>query len=108
MLASLPLMLQYEAVLGRPEHGAARGLTKMEIARLLDGVAAAATPVVISYLWRPVLRDPDDELVLETAINGVADLLLTFNLRDFEGADRFAVEVMAPGPAWRAVMEVTK
>jgi hypothetical protein len=51
--------------------------------------------VIISYLWRPILRDPNDELVLETAVNRRADRLLTFNERDFAGAERL------PGPAWR-------
>ena len=55
-----------------------------------------------SYLWRPVLRDPDDEMVLEAAVNGRADLLLTFNRRDFAGSERFGVRVERPGPAWQA------
>lgn len=108
MLASVPLMLQYEAVVVRPEHQAVSGLTRADLGRLLDAMAAVATPVVISYLWRPVLRDPDDELVLETAVNGGADLLLTFNRRHFEDARRFAVRVMAPGPARRAAMEMSR
>jgi predicted nucleic acid-binding protein len=57
--------------------------------------------VIISYLWRPILRDPNDELVLETAVNRRADRLLTFNERDFAGAERFAPRVRRPGPAWR-------
>ena len=55
----------------------------------------------ISYLWRPMLRDPDDELVLETAVNGNADLLLTFNERDFAGAWSLRPLISRPGPALR-------
>src|SRR5947199_2848373 len=51
-------------------------------------LCALCKPVEISYLWRPVLRDADDEMVLETAVNGHADRLLTFNERDFLGAIR--------------------
>jgi len=99
MLASVPLMLHYESALSRPEQRAASALSVTEPGEVLDAIAAVATPVIISYLWRPILRDPDDELVLETAVNGGADLLLTFNERDFAGAERFAPRISRPGRA---------
>jgi predicted nucleic acid-binding protein len=102
LLLSVPLALQYEAVLTRPEHLAGGDATAAEIDRLLDALAAICEPVAISYLWRPTLRDPDDEMVLEAAMNGGADRLLTFNERDFIGAGRFSMVVERPGPAWRA------
>ncbi|MGH6905183.1 MAG: putative toxin-antitoxin system toxin component, PIN family [Geminicoccaceae bacterium] len=108
MLASVPLMLHYEAVISRSEHRTASSLSMVELGELLDAVAAIVTPVTISYLWRPILRDPDDELVLETAVNGRADLLLTFNERDFAGAERFAPRISRPGPALRAWLEGSK
>jgi putative PIN family toxin of toxin-antitoxin system len=105
MLASVPLMLHYEAVIMRPEHQTATALSARELSELLDAIAAVATPVTISYLWRPMLRDPDDELVLETAVNGDANLLLTFNERDYGGAWSFAPIVSRPGPALRGWLE---
>lgn len=105
LLASVPLMLSYEAVLQRPEQRAASTLSSAELDEVLDAIAAVATPVAISYLWRPLLRDPDDELVLETAVNGGTDLLLTFNERDFAGAERFRPHVIRPGPALRSWRE---
>src|SRR5689334_24172866 len=69
LLLSVPLAFQYEAVLTRPEHLADSGATPEQIARLLDTLCAICKPVEISYLWRPVLRDADDEMVLETAVN---------------------------------------
>ncbi len=108
VLASVPLMLQYESVLLRQEHRTASGLSKNELVKVLDALAAVANPVAVSYLWRPILRDPDEELVLETAVNGGADLLLTFNERDFAGAERFAVRIMRPGPAMREWLEGSK
>jgi predicted nucleic acid-binding protein len=102
LLLSVPLALQYEAVLMRPEHLAASGATTEQIAALLDALCTVCIPVEISFLWRPVLRDADDELVLEVAVNGGADRLLTFNERDFAGADRLGVTVERPGPAWRS------
>jgi hypothetical protein len=70
-----PLALQYEAVLTRPEQLAASGASVEQVARLLDALCAVCTPVEISFLWRPMLRDADDEMVLEVAVNGRADLL---------------------------------
>jgi predicted nucleic acid-binding protein len=102
LLLSVPLVLQYESVLTRPDQLAASGASVEQIGVLLDALCAICTPVEISFLWRPMLRDPDDEMVLEVAVNGRADRLLTFNLRDFAGADRFGVRVEEPGPAWRS------
>jgi predicted nucleic acid-binding protein len=50
---------------------------------VLDAVAAVVEPVRLSFLWRPMLTDPDDDMVLETAMNGQADYLVTFNQKDF-------------------------
>jgi putative PIN family toxin of toxin-antitoxin system len=105
MLASVPLMVQYEAVMLRPEHQSASGLSTRELSELIDAIAAVAIPVSISYLWRPMLRDPDDELVLETAVNGNANLLLTFNERDFAGAWSFGPIISRPGPTLRWWLE---
>ena len=102
LLLSAPLALQYEAVLTRPEHLAASGASMEQIAALLDALCAVCAPVEISFLWRPMLRDADDEMVLEAAVNGRADRLLTFNERNFVGADRLGITVERPGPAWRS------
>jgi predicted nucleic acid-binding protein len=83
-------------------------LEGVELGAVLDAIAAIVTPVTNSYLWRPILRDPDDELVLETAVNGQADLLLTFNERDFAGAERFTPRISRPGPAWQDWLEGSK
>ena len=81
MLVSVPLMLEYESVLTRPEHLEKIGVTVGEINVLLDALAAVAEPVALRFLWRPQLKDADDEMVLETAVNGGANRLATFNLR---------------------------
>lgn len=95
-------MLQYEAVLLRPELLAVMQATPERVGQLLDALSAVGVPVEVSYLWRPVLRDPDDEMVLEAAVIGRAERLLTFNLRDFGGSERFGIRVERPGPAWQA------
>ena len=88
LLLSVPLMLEYEAVLTRDEHLAASGLTTAEVERVLDDVAVVAKPVRLAFRWRPRLTDPNDDMVLETAMNGSADAIVTFNRRDFEEASR--------------------
>jgi putative PIN family toxin of toxin-antitoxin system len=100
LLASVPLMIEYQAVMTRPEHLKASGLSAADIEVLLDAVAAVAEPVRLAFLWRPIVRDPDDDMVLEAAVNGKADALVTFNLRDFAGvANKFGIAVLSPGEA---------
>jgi len=108
LLASVPLIVEYEAVLTREEHLKASGLTAAHVQVLLDGVALVAEPVQLVFLWRPLLRDPNDDMVLETAVNGDADALVTFNQRDFaDVAERFGVRVCLPREALQ-VLEKTK
>jgi putative PIN family toxin of toxin-antitoxin system len=100
LLLSVPLAMEYEAVCVRPEHQLAAGLSEQEVRIFVDAVIAIAEPVKIHYLWRPQLRDPSDEMVLETAVNGRASLLITFNVRDYGTAPaRFGIEVMTPREA---------
>jgi putative PIN family toxin of toxin-antitoxin system len=84
LLLSVPLILEYETVLTRSEHLAACGLSVVEIGRVLDDLTSVARPVSLSFRWRPRLPDPNDDMVLETAVNGNADAIVTFNQRDFE------------------------
>ena len=101
-LASVPLMLQYESVLTCVEHLGAARISAADVEILLDAIALVAEPIRISYLWRPVLADPGDDLVLETAVNGRADVVITFNRRHFEpAAAPFGLEILAPADAAR-------
>jgi putative PIN family toxin of toxin-antitoxin system len=100
LLASVPLMLEYEAVATRPEHLEAAGLSEVEVQAVLDALATVIEPVRLAYLWRPMLPDADDDMVLETAVNGQADLLVTVNRRDFvPGAARFGIRIASPAEA---------
>jgi predicted nucleic acid-binding protein len=102
VLASVALMLQYESVLTRAEHLMAAGISVADAELLLDAIALVATPVRISYLWRPMLPDPGDDLVLETAVNGQAEAVITFNRRHFEPvAARFGIDIVSPAAAVR-------
>jgi putative PIN family toxin of toxin-antitoxin system len=83
LIISVPLFLEYEAVLTRPEHLQAMGATEETLCEILDAIAAVSVHTRLSFRWRPLLSDANDDMVLETAINGRAELLVTFNIRDF-------------------------
>ncbi len=102
LLVSVPLMLEYQAVMTRPEHLQASRLSAEDVGVLLDAVAAVAEPVRLAFLWRPAVSGPDDDMVLEAAVNGWADALVTFNIRDFgKTAEGFGIEVLPHGEAMR-------
>jgi putative PIN family toxin of toxin-antitoxin system len=104
VLASVPLMVEYEAVLTRTEHLSATGLSVEETNAVLDGFAAVAEPIQLRFLWRPRLKDPADEMVLETATNGRADRLVTFDLRHLKAAaEEFGIMTVMPPVAWKEI-----
>ena len=97
-LVTPALFLEYEAVLKRPEQRLAHGLRLDDIDRFLAALASACEAVEVSFQWRPQLSDPNDEMVLETAVNGRAEALITHNVRDFsKGGARFGLRVLRPG-----------
>ena len=104
LLLSVPLMLEYEAVLTRTQHLSACGLSSAEIGRVLDDLAAVARPVRLAFRWRPRLGDLDDDMVLETAINGNASAIVTFNQRDFAEAGKdFNCAIILPVTVLRQI-----
>jgi putative PIN family toxin of toxin-antitoxin system len=97
MVASVPLMIEYEAVATRQEQLAAMGLSKEEVGAVLDVLALFIEPVEVHFLWRPILRDAGDDMVLEAAVNGRAPTLLTFNRRHFAAeSEKFGIAVQTP------------
>ena len=100
LVLSVPLAMEYEAICGRAEHRLAAGLSERQVDIFISAVIAMAEPSKTHFLWRPQLRDPNDEMVLEVAVNGHADALVTFNLRDYGDAPaRFGVELLLPREA---------
>ena len=100
LLVSVPLLIEYEAVMTRAEHLRASGLSAADVGVLLDAVAEVAEPAQLTYLWRPALADVDDDMVLEAAVNVRAEAIVTFNLRDFvSAAAHFGIAVMSSGEA---------
>ena len=103
LLTSVALVLEYEAKCTLAEHYQAAGITKAGAQNFVDAITILSVPIKRHFFWRPQLHDPEDEMVLETAINGRADLIVTFNLRDYGDAPhRFGIEVLRPAEAiWR-------
>jgi len=104
MLATPPLFLEYEDVLHRAEQRLAHGLTPAAIDEFLAELAALIEPVEVHFQWRPQSRDPNDEMVLEAAINGRADAIVTYNVADFAApAQRFRIAVRPPAEILKKV-----
>jgi len=102
LLLSVPLLLEYEAVLTRGEQLSVFGISRRDVERVLDDLTSVARPVRLAYRWRPQLPDTKDDMVLETAVNGKADAVITFNLTDFAVlSKRFDCRVMLPRAALR-------
>lgn len=91
---SVPLVLEYEAVLLRQRRELE--LTQEDVADLIDAFCALAECHEIYFLWRPYLRDRNDEMVLELAVTARCDYLITYNQRDFAGAETFGLHVIDP------------
>jgi putative PIN family toxin of toxin-antitoxin system len=104
LLMSVGLMLEYEAVLTRSAHLARSGLSIADVLEALDDFADRCIPVSFEYRWRPAARDADDDLVIETAINGSADVIATFNISDMiMGAEEFGIAVERPSAVLRRI-----
>lgn len=91
---SVPLALEYEAVLTRQRKDL--GLSLEDVAAVVDALCALAIPHRIHFLWRPYLRDPADEHILELAVAARCDHIVTYNRKNFAGAERFGVAVTDP------------
>lgn len=91
---SVPLIIEYEEVLKRDKRKS--GLSAADIDSLLDYLCLVANQHEIFYLWRPFLRDPKDDMVLELAVESGSDFIVTYNKRDFQGVGQFGIEVVTP------------
>jgi putative PIN family toxin of toxin-antitoxin system len=90
---SVPLILEYEAVLLRHLSPRQR---KADVSVLVDYLCSVAHQQPIFFLWRPLLRDADDDMVAETAVASGASAIVTHNVRDFLPVAHFGVRVLAP------------
>lgn len=100
---SVPLVLEYEAVLRA--HAVQLSLSASDVTGLVDYLCGAGHRQSIHFLWRPALRDPADEFVLELAVAAECRAIVTHNVRDFAGARTFGVQILTPGDFLRVIEE---
>ena len=91
---SAPLFVEYEAVAKR--SGLLSHLRNEEINSILNYILSKSKIQKIFYLWRPLLKDPKDDLVLEVAVASQSRYIVTFNIKDFKGCENFGIEVLTP------------
>jgi len=98
---SVPLVLEYEDALKR--DGKQAGLKHSEVEDLLDYLCQVGEHREVFFLWRPTLRDPKDDMVLELAVEAGCDAIVTHNVKDFVGVEKFGLEAMTPGAFVRSL-----
>lgn len=91
---SVPLALEYEDVAKR--QLAETGLVAQDVDDILDYICAVARQRQIFFLWRPYLKDPQDDMVLELAVEAQCDYIISFNKKDFVGVHKFGLQVLTP------------
>ncbi len=90
---SVPLLLEYEAVSKRKKFD---HLIETDIDNLLNYLCKVADKRDIFFLWRPFLKDPKDDMILELAVEAGCEYIITYNLDDFKGVEQFGVEAITP------------
>lgn len=102
---SVPLTLEYEEVLSRRD--VVPFASQLEIYRFINALCSVAVPCEIFYLWRPQLRDPDDEMLVELAMAGGCDTVVTYNRRDFVGTERLGLRILSPKQFLKEIGELS-
>lgn len=104
-VVSVPLVLEYESALKRQSR--ALGLRHSEIDDVLDYLCSVSSHRQVFYLWRPFLRDPNDDMVLELAVESESDAIVTHNVRDFTGTEQFGIRISRPQDLLREIGELS-
>ncbi|MFM1905086.1 MAG: hypothetical protein RLZZ440_2986 [Planctomycetota bacterium] len=101
---SVALYAEWQDALARPENRPP-GISAEAAAGFLRYLASLSVIQPIYFLWRPLLPDPDDDMILELAVAAGCQVIVTHNLRDFRGCDRFGLAVMSPAAFLKHVSE---
>ncbi len=89
---SVPLVLEYEDAMLRHRSGLSTG----DVRDIVDYVCSTARHQRVFFLWRPLLRDPNDDMVAEVAVAAGVDAIVTHNRRDFLGVEKFGLKIWSP------------
>ena len=101
---SVPLILEYEDAVKRNKSKIK--LTKSEIDAIIDYICLTSEQRKIFYLWRPYLKDPKDDMVLELAVESESDYIISFNKKDFIGIEKFNLQVVTPKEFLKIIGEI--
>ncbi len=104
MNVSVSLAMEYEAVLKRVLSETK--LSKNDAEEILNYVFSVANRRKVYYLWRPFLPDAKDDMVLELAVSADCKIIVTFNKKDFRGAEKFGIRIMTPREFLRQIGEI--
>lgn len=94
IVVSVPLAIEYESAISRSRVA---GLTREDARVFVDYVCSVARRQNIFFLWRPLLRDSNDDMVAEVAVAAEANTIVSHNVRDFVGVEKFGVRAVKPG-----------
>jgi len=101
---SVPLVLEYEDVIQRQRTSL--GLSNQDVAGFINSLCALAQHHEIYFLWRPFLSDANDELILELAVSAQCDYIVTHNLSDVKGVEKFGIRAITPREFLQIIREV--
>ena len=104
LYVSVPLILEYEAVAKRMSRTI--GLTHSDIEDIIDYLCAIGKHRQVHFLWRPNLKDPGDDFILELSVESECDYIVTHNVKDFVGSEKFQVKVVTPQKFLRIIGEI--
>jgi putative PIN family toxin of toxin-antitoxin system len=102
---STALVFEYEEILKREKDQL--DLTSEDIDNVIEGICAIANRCNIFYLWRPVARDPDDDFLIDLAVECQADFIITYNQKDLQAAEKFGIKVLTPKEFLKQVGEIS-
>ncbi len=103
---SVALVLEYEDVLQR--YRAEVGLSQDDVSIFIDSLCSMAQHHKIYFSWRPSLPDANDELILELAVSAKCEYIVTHNIKDFKGAEKFGIKAVTPKEFLQIIDEVKK
>jgi len=102
---SVPLVLEYEAVAKRMSRNL--GLTRSDIEDIIDYLCTVGDHRKVHFLWRPNLKDPIDDFVLELAVEAECNYIVTHNIKDFKDTKKFNLKTITPQEILRKLGEIS-
>ncbi|WP_459878418.1 PIN domain-containing protein [Desulfothermus naphthae] len=93
MVLSVPLFIEYKSIIKR--NRSKIKLSDEKINDILNYLCLVSEHHEIYYLWRPFLRDPKDDMILELAVTARCKYIVTYNIRDFKGVEKFGIKVLS-------------